>query len=70
MQPLKRLKQKSTTFVQGSESPLLLQHDNAKPHVSTTTSAVIENTGFEVVLYSLYNLNLAPYDLCIIADLK
>ena len=70
VQPLKRLKQKSITFVQGSESPMPLQHDNARPHVSTTTSAAIENIGFKVVVYSPYSLNLAPSDFCFFAALK
>jgi hypothetical protein len=70
VQPIKRLKWKSITFVQGWESPMLLQHDNARPHVSTTTSAAIENSGFEVVLHSPYSLNLTPPDFCIVAALK
>ena len=32
VEPLKRLRCKLVTFVLGSESPMLLQHDNARPH--------------------------------------
>jgi hypothetical protein len=70
MQLLNRLKQKSITLVQRSESPMLLQHDYARTHVITITSAAIENTGFKVVLHSPYSLNFAPSDFCIIAALK
>jgi hypothetical protein len=58
------------TLFQRSESPMLLQQDNARTHVIATTLAAIENIGFEVVLHFPYSLNLAPSTFCIIAALK
>jgi hypothetical protein len=49
---------------------VLLQYDNARPYVSITTSAAIENIGFKDVLYSPHSLNLAPFDFCFFAALK
>jgi hypothetical protein len=57
-------------FIQGAESLMLLQHDNARPHVSTATSEVKENIGFEAVLHCTYSLNLVPSDFSFLAPLK
>jgi hypothetical protein len=54
---LKRLKQWAKSIC-GGKKPMILEHDNARPHTNGATSAVIEKIGFEVVPHHSYSLDL------------
>jgi transposase len=52
------------------KEPILLQHDNARPHISAAASAVVESIRFEVVPHPPYNPDLTPSDLYLLGVLK
>lgn len=49
---------------------VLLLHDNARPHTSSTTIDTIDNLGFEVLKHPPYSPDLAPSDYHIFGSLK
>lgn len=49
---------------------VLLQHDNARPHTSDETMAVIHELGFTVVPHPPYSPDLAPSDYALFAEMK
>jgi len=55
---LKRLEVQISHFC--CSKSVLLQHDNFRAHTLVTTSVVILNIRFDVVLYPPYSQNLAP----------
>ncbi|KAI6651893.1 hypothetical protein LOD99_4772 [Oopsacas minuta] len=51
-------------------SGVLLQHDNAKPHVSSKIMAAIDDLGFECLPHSPYSPGLAPSDDLLFGEMK
>ncbi|KAI6648179.1 Histone-lysine N-methyltransferase SETMAR [Oopsacas minuta] len=49
---------------------VLLQHDNARPHVSSKTMAAIDGLGFEWPPHPSYSPDLAPSDYWLFGELK
>ncbi|KAI6646919.1 Histone-lysine N-methyltransferase SETMAR-like [Oopsacas minuta] len=48
----------------------LLQHDNARPHVSSKTMAAIDDLGFECLPHPPYSPDLAPSDYWQFGEMK
>ena len=48
--------------VRGSTSPILLLHDNARPHTARATIDALETLKFEVFSHPPYSPDLAPSD--------
>ena len=71
IEELKELSQAITRERRGKLSRgVLLQHDNARPHVSSKTVAVIRDFGFECLHHPLYCLDLAPSDYRLFGEMK
>ena len=51
-------------------SGILLQHDNATPHTSERTKAIISELGFELVPHPPYSPDLAPSDYWLFGEMK
>ena len=49
---------------------VLLQHDNARPHVSKQTKEAIHRLGFECVPHPPYSPDLAPSDYWLFGEIK
>ena len=49
---------------------VLLQHDNARPHVSSKTMAAIDDLGFECLPHPPYSPDLAPSDYWLFGEMK
>ena len=56
--------------VSWSTSPILLVHDNARPHTARTTIDVLETLKFEVLSHPSYSPDLAPSDFHFFPHLK
>ena len=56
--------------VRWSTSPILLLHDNARPHTARATFDALETLKFEVLSHLLYSPDLAPSDFHFIPHLK
>ena len=68
---LQKLREASKSTRRGSlTQSVLLQHDNAKPHVSFKTKAAIRELGFEVMPHPAYSPDLAPSDYWLFARVK
>ena len=48
--------------VRGSLAPIILQHDNARPHTSRATQEALRNLKFEPIPHPPYSPDLAPCD--------
>ena len=51
-------------------SGILLQHDNATPHTSQKTKAVINKIGFELMPHPPYSPDLAPSDYWLFEEMR
>ncbi|KAI6655380.1 hypothetical protein LOD99_2215 [Oopsacas minuta] len=49
---------------------VLLQHDNARSHVSSKTIAAIDDSGFECLPHPPYSPDLAPSDYWLFGEMK
>ena len=49
---------------------VFLQHDNARPHVSSKTVAAIRKLGFECLPHPPYSPDLAPSDYWLFGEMK
>ncbi|KAI6660739.1 Transposase [Oopsacas minuta] len=49
---------------------VLLQHDNARPHVSSKIMDAIDDLGFECLPHLPYSLDLAPSDYWLFGEMK
>ncbi|KAI6653929.1 Histone-lysine N-methyltransferase SETMAR [Oopsacas minuta] len=49
---------------------VLLQHDNARPHVSSKTMIAIDDLGFECLPHPPYSPDLAPSDYWLFGEMK
>ena len=71
IEELKLLRQKIKTERRGKLSRrVLLQHDNARPHVSKKTIDVIQELGFESLPHPPYSPDLAPSDYWLSGEMK
>jgi histone-lysine N-methyltransferase SETMAR len=52
------------------KKPMLLQHDNARPHTTAATSVAVASTGFELVPHPPYSPDLAPSAFWLFGALK
>ena len=56
--------------VRRSASPILLLHDNARPHIARATIDDLETLKFEVLSHTPYSPDLAPSDFHFFPHLK
>ena len=49
---------------------VVLQHDNARPHVSALTTSAIRRLGFESLPHPAYSPDLAPSDYWLFGEMK
>ncbi|PNF20025.1 hypothetical protein B7P43_G05945 [Cryptotermes secundus] len=61
IQTLKHLRRRVCP-VRGSLAPIILQHDNARPHTSRATEEALRNLKFEPIPQPPYSPDLAPCD--------
>lgn len=61
IQTLKHLRRR-VCRVRGSLEPIILQHDNARPHTSRATAEALRNLKFEPIPHPPYSPDLAPCD--------
>lgn len=69
IQTLKHL-QRRVCRVRGSLAPIILQHDNARPHTSRATEEAVRNLKFEPIPHPPYSPDLAPCDFYFFPQLK
>ena len=50
--------------------PMILHHDNARPHTAKKTSEVIEKLNFNLLPHPPYSPDLAPADFCLFPKMK
>ena len=62
--------QQTVCRVRRSTSPILLLHDNARPHTARTTIDALETQKFEVPSHLPYSPDLAPSDFHFFPHLK
>ena len=69
IQTIQKLKQ-WINHVRGDKKPMILQHDNARPHTSFFTEAALDRFGFEVLNHPLCSPDLASSDFWLFGTLK
>ena len=69
IETLKRLKNR-VRRVRPDTQQLVLQHDNARPHVSASTTEAVKRLNIEVVTHPPYSPDLAPCDYHMFPKLK
>jgi histone-lysine N-methyltransferase SETMAR len=69
VQTIRKLKQRINR-VRRDKKPMILQHDNARPHTSVFTKAALDNFGFQVLAHPPYSPDLAPSDFWLFGTLK